>query len=186
MTSMNSARLQEAVLWASEIHFGQWRDGDAPLPYITHPLEVMGLLRNVGGIKEEDHLIAAALHDVIEESDVTLQEIGLRFGVVVHDLVEELTRSEPTEEETRGLSKEDVWTMRSNRLLAEIKEMSKEAQAIKLADRLSNIRSAHLSRTGAKLERYIDQTRKILLVIRPKVNPKLWKAVEAELPPIKS
>lgn len=174
-------RLQEAVRWAVELHADQWRDGDAPLPYITHPIEVMAFLRHVGGVTDENLLIVAALHDVVEETDVTLAEVKKRFGKRVADLLNEVTREEPTDEQIQGMTKDEIWALRSGMLLEEIKRMSPDAQRVKLADRLSNVKGAHQTKTGKKLKRYIDQSHEILRIIKRDVNPGLWDAIEKEI-----
>jgi (p)ppGpp synthase/HD superfamily hydrolase len=55
--------------------------------------------------------------------------------------------------------------------------MSSPAQAVKLADRLSNLREAFRSKKGKKLERYVSQSRKILEIVPAAVNPGLWSAI---------
>jgi GTP diphosphokinase / guanosine-3',5'-bis(diphosphate) 3'-diphosphatase len=147
------------------------------LPYIAHPMEVLVSLRYVGGVTDENLLIAAVLHDTVEEGGTTHERIRERFGVPVADLVRELTRYEPTPEETQGLSPGQIWRVRSELLLAEIAKMSSPAQAVKLADRLSNLREAFRSKKGKKLERYVSQSRKILEIVPAAVNPGLWSAI---------
>ena len=126
---------------------------------------------------DEDMISAAFLHDVLEESAITADRIQELFGARVRELVESVTRSEPAAEETAGLTEAQIWKLRSETLLGEIRLMSSEAQIIKLADRLSNVRAALATRAGKKLERYLDQTREILVIIPEKTNPALHKAV---------
>lgn len=158
-------------------HEGQVRDGECPLPYITHPLDVLANLRYTGEVTDPDMLCTAVLHDVVEESGVSFDEIEERFGAGVRELVQELTRYEPTEEERAGLSKDEIWELRSQLLLDEIAKMSPRAQAIKLADRLSNLNEATRAKVGKKLDRYNRQTAKILKIIPKGCNPGLWEAV---------
>lgn len=79
------------------------------------------------------------------------------------------------------MSKAEIWALRSDMLLAEIAQMSPDAQQIKLADRLSNLREGFRTKAGEKLARYIRQSRQILEIIPREVNPGLWDAIEAEL-----
>lgn len=175
--------IEEAIAFATQAHKGQFRDGDHPLPYVCHPIEVMTNLRWVGGVTAESELVAALLHDVLEECPAVLSEYLQRaFGAEVLARVREVTRREPTAEETNGLSDQARWQLRSNILLAEIAEMSPEGQTLKLADRLSNIREAKLTRNGKRKRRYFVQTQRILEIIPKSVNEPLWKAVNAELP----
>jgi (p)ppGpp synthase/HD superfamily hydrolase len=175
-------RLHRALKWTVKLHHKQDRDGADALPYATHPVEVLTLLRFTGGITDEDMLCAALLHDLVEECGVSLTKIEKRYGVRVKDLVKELTRSEPGADEAATLSPEELSDLRSKTLLNEIGSMSADAQAIKLADRLSNIKGAMNSRTGASLQRYVDQTRKILQIIPAGVNKALWNAVNDQVP----
>lgn len=149
------------------------------MPYICHVLEVVSNLRYVGGIEDEEMLCAAALHDSIEQSGVSLKKIEDKFGIQVAKLVEEMTRQEPTEAETAGMTELEIWQLRSNMLLDEVRKMSPEAQQIKLADRLSNTNQALHTKSGDKLNRHLSQTEEILKIIPPKVNPSLWDAIRS-------
>ncbi|HEY0866319.1 MAG TPA: HD domain-containing protein [Fimbriimonas sp.] len=173
--------LQKAIEAAARLHSGQYRDGDDPLPYCTHPFEVLLILRHEGKVVDEAMLCAAALHDTIEESGADPEELERDFGPRTRDLVVELTREEPGEDRTRGLTKDEVWQLRSEMLLSEIREMSTDAQTVKLADRLANLRDARRTKKGDKLERYRRQTVEILGCIPHSVNPGLWEAIQREL-----
>lgn len=173
-----SARLQAAIDWATELHDGQFRDGDDPAPYIEHPLDVMRKLRDVGGIDDEDLLVTAVLHDTIEECGITKAQIAERFGQRVAGLVQELTRPEPTEKEIAGLDKDEVYALRSQLLLRSVLVMSPVAQRVKLADRLSNLEEALRTRTGKKRERYLKQSHQLLEAIPKAVNPALHTAIK--------
>lgn len=181
MSKPKLSRLQEAVKWAAKLHRGQDRDGPSPLPYLTHPLDVMSKLRYVAGLADEDLLCAAALHDVVEESNVDPAEIGKRFGDRVRSLVEAVTRKEPTAAEIAGLSPDEVWQLRSDRMIEEIKAMSLEAKTLKLADRLSNLTEGLKLKEGKKLGRYVQQSFLILEVIPREVNSALWDAIKLQL-----
>lgn len=170
--------LQAAAVW----HAGSERDGAFPLPYFTHPVEVTMNLRVVGGVTDERLLCAAALHDVLEDTSAKPAEIERLAGKAVLKLVQELTRNEPSAEETHGLTKEQIWKLRAIRLLEEIESMSPEAQQVKLADRLSSVREAKRTKPPAKRDRYLWQTLRILEIVPREVNPGLWEAIKAELP----
>ncbi|RYG24684.1 bifunctional (p)ppGpp synthetase/guanosine-3',5'-bis(diphosphate) 3'-pyrophosphohydrolase [bacterium] len=178
---MRYPRLDKAIVLAAQLHKGQEREGDAPLPYITHPMEVLMALRYEGGETDEDLLCAAALHDTIEESQADLGEIRSVVGERAANLVEELTRREPSKEETKGMSKDEIWKLRANMLLDEIREMSPEAQRVKLADRLANVREAKRTKAGPKWERYAWQTEEILKIVPRERSPGLWDAIRGEL-----
>ncbi len=116
------------------IHFSAFkhrdqRRKDQPLsPYINHPLEVARLLWEVGGVRDEATLAAAILHDTIEDTDTTSDEIRQAFGEEVLNLVLEVT-------DDKSLPK-----MRRKRLQIEhAPRISFKAKLIKLADKISNV-----------------------------------------------
>lgn len=173
--------LMSALDLAVEAHRGTFRDGESAVPYACHPVEVMLLLRHEAGVLDEAHLAAALLHDTVEDTSVTLELVSERFGSRVAELVGEVTRDEPSDEETAGMSKDEIWELRTGMLMEEIGRMSGEARMIKLADRLSNIRESKRTRSGKKLDRYVRQTRMILEAIPREVCPRLWDLVSAEV-----
>ena len=174
---MAETRIEKALNLAVRRHKGQMRDDETPLPYITHVAEVMANLRFVGKVDDEDMLCAAALHDLLESTETTADEIRKSFGDRVAGLVLELTRTEPSGEVTAELDKDDLRDLRSNLLLADVSRMSEAAQAIKLADRLSNLHQAIAVKKGKRLSRYLKQTKAILAVIDRSVNAPLHKTL---------
>jgi (p)ppGpp synthase/HD superfamily hydrolase len=169
--------ISQALAWAVARHAGQFRDGEAALPYACHPIEVAAQLRQIGGVTDEAEIAAAFLHDLIEETDTTLEEIKAEFGPEVAGLVDELTRTEPALEKIAGLTEQEIWQLRSDMLCAEISLMSASAQRIKLSDRLSNLQESERVRKRRKRLRYRQQTERILAIIPRKVNPPLWTAI---------
>jgi guanosine-3',5'-bis(diphosphate) 3'-pyrophosphohydrolase len=149
------------------------------MPYVIHPVEVCCILRYQGHVTDETVLAAALLHDTLEETDVDVEDIVKSVGVQVAELVLEVTREEPTEEQIAGMSKDQVYALRTTMLLDEIRSMSDQAKTIKLADRISNLREAMLTRKPPKLRRYIEQSRQMLEVIPREINPMLWDALDS-------
>ncbi len=97
-------KLEEAVLYAAVSHAGTRRKGES-VPYILHPLEVMTI---VGSITEnEDVLSAAVLHDTVEDTSTTREDILRLFGARVAELVE--AESENKREDQKA---EDTWQIR--------------------------------------------------------------------------
>lgn len=174
---MPAPDIHEALLFAVQSHLGQDRDGPNPLPYSCHPIEVMGILRKKAGVTDPVDLCAALLHDVLEETTVPVEEIKARFGDEVASLVLELTRKEPSPEEVKSLTKDEVYQLRTSLLLAGIEKMSPRAQTIKLCDRLSNLREAANTRAPAKLSRYRAQTLSLLALIPRERAPDLWDEI---------
>ncbi|MBL8087984.1 MAG: HD domain-containing protein [Chthonomonas sp.] len=171
--------LQEALEFMVAAHRGQLREGTSALPYCMHPMDVVHKLRVVGEVTDESLLCAAALHDLLEETPVTVETLQAKFPARIVDLVVNLTRDEPTAAQIRGMDAETVWRLRADMLIAEVAAMPADAQVIKLADRLSNVEEAWRTRSKKKLERYLWQTRRLLDVIPEQRNVGLWRAVQA-------
>ena len=76
----NLKNLLRAASFAANKHTGQTRKGDDAQPYINHPLEVANLLANTGKVEDFDVLIAAVLHDTVEDTETTKEEITELFG----------------------------------------------------------------------------------------------------------
>lgn len=126
--------LDSAIAFAATAHAGQLRKGGLT-PYIVHPLEVMQLVQqHATGEVTEDMLIAAVLHDVVEDTPVGLETIERRFGKGVAGLVDELTDKfiDP------ALGNRAARKQMERERLAVI---SVEAQSIKYADLISNTSS---------------------------------------------
>lgn len=117
----------KAAVYAAEKHKYQRRKGFNQVPYINHPLKVANLLMSSG----EDNfelLIAAILHDVVEDSDATKEEISKEFGQEVSDLVAEVTDD-----------KELPYTIRKELQVKYAPELSVKAKKLKIADKICNI-----------------------------------------------
>ena len=175
---MPSSPLERALKFAVKRHKGQERDGENALPYATHPADVVNILRYEGRETDTDVLIAGFLHDLLEETDTTAKEIEERFGTRAAGFVQELTRDEPSPEVRASLPEDELWELRSQLLLDGIARMSPEAQRVKLADRVSNLRGSLATREGEKLQRYLRQSRLILERVPRGVCPPLWELVK--------
>jgi guanosine-3',5'-bis(diphosphate) 3'-pyrophosphohydrolase len=121
-------KLVEAASFAAKRHTGHYRKGDTKEPYINHPLEVANLLANVGGVDDIDVLIAAVLHDTVEDVGVMKEEIVERFGDRVAGIVMEVT-------DDKSLPKAE----RKRLQVEHAPNLSHEAKLVKLADKTSNI-----------------------------------------------
>ncbi len=127
---MNTAgQILAAATFAAEKHKNQKRKGSDGQPYINHPLEVANLVASVGKIDDVDILVAALLHDTVEDCGVSYDEIEKRFGPVVAGNVRELT-------DDKSLPK----TERKRLQIEHAPHLSHGAKQIKLADKISNIR----------------------------------------------
>lgn len=139
-----------AAHFAAEAHKGQRRHGRERIPYINHPLAVAGIVADHSA--DEDMLAAAVLHDVVEDCDVTLDEIAARFGPVVAGLVEALTDAPDWADLPGG--------ERKARQAEKMAGASDGARLIKMADQLHNVTDLARGTSGrpaAKLAAYADQ-----------------------------
>lgn len=125
----NLTTLIKAINFAAQKHINQKRKGADGQPYINHPLELLNILTNVGNIEDYDVLIAAVLHDTIEDTDATTEEITKLFGREVCDYVSEVT-------DDKTLAKAE----RKQLQIQHAPHLSNGAKYIKLADKISNIR----------------------------------------------
>jgi GTP diphosphokinase / guanosine-3',5'-bis(diphosphate) 3'-diphosphatase len=141
----------KAFTFAYRLHEGQYRKSGEP--YIAHPVAVAGLLRDLGGDKA---MIAAGfLHDVVEDTEVTPDEIEERFGAEVRQLVEAVTKlskynfSSKTERQAENFRRMFLAMAKDIRVIV-----------VKLADRLHNMQTLeHLS--PQQQERIAKETRDI-------------------------
>ncbi len=128
-----SARLRAAADFAIRAHDGQVRKGGAEIPYISHPLAVCSLVMEDGG--GEDEAMAALLHDVLEDTDATPEELRARFGDEVTRIVVHCT---DTIESEPGASD---WPQRKEAFLARLRGARPDELRVSLADKLHNARS---------------------------------------------
>jgi guanosine-3',5'-bis(diphosphate) 3'-pyrophosphohydrolase len=125
-------KLLEAINFAAKKHSTQKRKGADEQPYINHPLEVLNLLINVGKIEDYNVLIAAVLHDTIEDTETTKEEITELFGADVCEMVLEVT-------DDKSLPKAE----RKQKQIEHAPHLSRGARYIKLGDKISNIRDVN-------------------------------------------
>jgi (p)ppGpp synthase/HD superfamily hydrolase len=119
---------RDAFEFAAAAHDGQERKGDGR-PYIRHPVEVARLLHREG-VADEELLAATFLHDVAEDTDVSLDEIGDRFGDGVGRLVAAMTEDREIES----------YEVRKDRHRDQVEEAGERATMIYVADKLANLR----------------------------------------------
>lgn len=126
MNNLNN--LLHAASFAAQKHTHQKRKGEHGEPYINHPLEVANLLSSVGGIEDIDVLMAALLHDTVEDCGVSGNELRLLFGDTVAGYVLEVT-------DDKDLPK----ARRKQLQIEHAPHLSPGAKLIKLGDKISNI-----------------------------------------------
>ncbi len=120
--------LLDALHFAAGKHRDQRRKDSYASPYINHPVQVAELIARAGRVSDLATLQAAILHDTLEDTETTLEELKARFGSEVAGLVKEVTDEKGLRNETR------------KRLQIEhAPNLSSKAKHIKIADKLSNI-----------------------------------------------
>lgn len=119
----------QAVHFAADKHRDQRRKGVEASPYVNHPIEVAELIARVGDVDDVAVLIAAVLHDTVEDTETTFEELEEVFGPEVRDLVAEVTgdKSLPSAE-------------RKKLEVEHAAHISDRAKLIKIADKTCNIR----------------------------------------------
>src|ERR1019366_3407964 len=119
----------KAAHFAAQKHAGQRRKGAAAEPYINHLLEVAELVASALAGPDTNLVIAALLHDTVEDTGTTKEELAETFGSDVADLVMEVT-------DDKSLPKAE----RKRLQIVHASQISVRAQVIKLADKISNLR----------------------------------------------
>ncbi|MBO4427523.1 MAG: bifunctional (p)ppGpp synthetase/guanosine-3',5'-bis(diphosphate) 3'-pyrophosphohydrolase [Bacteroidales bacterium] len=130
---LNTDVLDRAIVFAVRAHSGTERRGKG-YPYIVHPMEAVEIVATM--TKDQELLAAAALHDTVEDTDVTVEQIRAEFGDRVADLV--ASESDTFEE---GVSEEDSWHSRKQAAIDRLSKASREAKMVALGDKLSNMRA---------------------------------------------
>lgn len=150
------AGLDEAVAFAVERHGDQRRPaGEA---YVEHLLEALQVLVDAVGVRAPDPLRAAVLHDVVEDTDTTLDEVRERFGPRVAELVGWVTKADGVDRAA---------------YLARLRQAPAEAIDVKLADRLSNVQRL---RTHPRPEKKASYFRETVESIVPLAADRPWFA----------
>ena len=141
----------EAIIFATKAHSGAFRKGTS-IPYITHPIEAAAIVATM--INNKNVLAAAVLHDTIEDTDATIDDIKEIFG-------EEVARLVATESENKrdNLPSDSTWKIRKQETLDHLKGATEEEKMITLGDKLSNIRAIYrdYSTIGDKLWERFNQ-----------------------------
>ena len=125
--------IEKAIIFATQAHSGQVRK-NGTTPYILHPIEAASI---AAAITDDPEILAAViLHDTVEDTDVTAEDIRREFGSRVADIV-----AGDTEEAEDDLPREETWMERKKNSLAVLSQSSLEIKIMWLSDKLSNMRS---------------------------------------------
>ena len=131
--ALNTDLLDRAIIFAVRAHAGTERRGKG-FPYIVHPMEAVEIVSTI--TPDQELLAAAALHDVVEDSGVSVEELRKEFGDRVADIVaSESDHFEP------GVSEEDSWHARKRAAINRLAAASRDSKIVALGDKLSNMRA---------------------------------------------
>jgi guanosine-3',5'-bis(diphosphate) 3'-pyrophosphohydrolase len=121
--------LFNALAFAAHKHRAQRRKDIEASPYINHPIALADVLANEGGIEDPIVLCAAVLHDTIEDTETSYEELRERFGKEIADVVMEVT-------DDKNLDKAERKALQ----VAHAHKLSERAKLVKLADKICNLR----------------------------------------------
>ena len=164
------AVILRAAKFAADAHRDQRRRDSNASPYINHPLALADILANEGGVTSPDVIVAALLHDVVEDTDTHITDVHAKFGMVVASIVAEVTDDKSLHPAER-------------KRLQVVKAASKSDQAklVKLADKTCNLRDiVSAPPVDWPLERriaYFDWAHDVVAGLRG-VNPALERAFD--------
>ena len=120
--------VRRATGFAAWKHTGQFRKGDGNTPYIHHPIEVAAILSEAGAVTDSDLLQAALLHDTIEDTETESAEVDKHFDSRVCSIVVEVTDDKSLQKHERKAAQ-----------IEHAPHLSRDAQCLKLADKISNV-----------------------------------------------
>ena len=130
---LDTSLLDRAIVFAVKAHAGTERRGKG-FPYIVHPMEAMEIVSTI--TTDQELLAAAVLHDTVEDTDVTEEQIRREFGDRVASIV--ASESDTFEE---GVKEEDSWHARKQAAIERLASASMDAKIVALGDKLSNMRA---------------------------------------------
>ena len=125
--------LDRAIKFAVDAHHNTERRGKG-FPYIVHPLEAVEIVATI--TPDQELLAAAALHDTVEDTDVTVEQIRAEFGDRIADLVHA-----ESDQFTEGVSEEESWHARKQAAIDRLAAAPHDTKIVAMGDKLSNMRA---------------------------------------------
>lgn len=145
----------QALQFATIAHGNQVRKGNEHIPYIFHPVDVANEVIYYSGLpidELEPASVIALLHDTVEDTAVTEEQVREQFGDVIADGVAALTKDETNESASYSKHEETLMS------LAKLSSAPKYVQAVKLADRVSNLKNFPAMWGREKVTAYLDES----------------------------
>jgi len=170
MTVQEIEKICLGIDFAAEKHRFQTRKNKERTPYISHPIGVAYHLMEVGEVREASVVIGALLHDTVEDTQTTFEEIENKFGKQISGLVREVT-------DDKSLARD----VRKRFQVISASHKSKGAAQIKLADKLFNLKDLYNNPppdwTQARIDRYYEWAQSVVDRL-PNANDKLHDAIK--------
>ena len=160
--------VRKAYSVAESAHAGTTRQDGTP--YIHHPARVCAFLISECGVRDAEVLQAALLHDVVEDTSVTVKDIEAQFGRRTAEYVDWLTK--PSAD--GFASKEQLNAYQASR----IARAPREVRMVKVADRVDNVSDLHLLPNDGKMERYLKDTRENYCQLAKDTDPALYRSLD--------
>jgi guanosine-3',5'-bis(diphosphate) 3'-pyrophosphohydrolase len=164
------ALLLKALAFAARKHRDQRRKDAEASPYINHPIALADVLVNEAGVTDVKVLCAALLHDTIEDTKTTAEELEREFGPEIADIVIELTDNKMLKKRTRKRMQ-----------IAHAARASQQAKLVKLADKICNLRDITARPPAswdlARRREYFDWAKSVVDRLRG-ANPRLEAAFD--------
>ena len=130
---LDTELLDRAIVFAVRAHAGTERRVKG-FPYIVHPMEAVEIVATM--TPDQELLAAAALHDTVEDTDVTVEQIRAEFGERIASLV-----ASESDTPVQGVSPEESWRIRKQAAIDRLAAASLDAKMVALGDKLSNMRA---------------------------------------------
>jgi len=135
---LDTCLLDRAIVFAVQAHHNTERRGKG-FPYIVHPMEAVEIVATI--TSDQELLAAAALHDTIEDTEVTVEQIREAFGERVAELVHAESDQLNGEIFTGGANEEETWHQRKQAAIDRLAAASHDAKIVAMGDKLSNMRA---------------------------------------------
>lgn len=144
-----------AITFAADKHRNQRRKDADATPYINHPIALANVLKNEGGVDDVVALAAALLHDTIEDTEATAEELEALFGSEIATVVKEVS-------DDKTLAKAE----RKQLQVEHAAKVSHQAKLVKLADKLCNLRDISASPPASwsveRKQEYFDWAKRVI------------------------
>jgi len=159
MDQSNTTLLMKALSFAAYKHRHQRRKGVKPIPYINHPIAAADLIVRIGHVSDPEIIATALLHDTVEDTNTTPEELEAEFGPAISQMVAELTDD-----------KSLPFAERKRRQIDHAPSLSPRARIVKLADKTCNLRDVAIDPPAKwnlkRKQEYFDWAKKVVDKIR--------------------